>query len=265
VAADSDKGSPAVEVRLRPAGTLTGRVAGPDGKPLRGVLVQVDRLTGHGRGRRSEGAGATVPTDARGRFTFAGLVPGERYEVQADPAGYTSASPDAFEAPAGGDHRLPDLVVSRADQSIAGVVLDPRGQALRGLQVRGYPSDAHLRESPHASTDGTGQFRLLGLPRGPVHLSVYGPAAGQEGPEPEPISLTVPAGKQDVRLIRFPLTTAHPAPAAGKPAPSSPSASGSTAKARAKDAVLCATTSAAGSCCWPSSTTPGRRGGCWSD
>jgi protocatechuate 3,4-dioxygenase beta subunit len=81
-------------VRLEPLGTLTGRVLGPEGRPMVNVQVVVSlstRLADYkgiplelfvgGRGSLRERNRSTATTDTKGAFRIQGLIPGLKYEL----------------------------------------------------------------------------------------------------------------------------------------------------------------------------------------
>ena len=68
-----------------------------------------------------------------------------------------------------------------ADQSLSGVVVDPRGQGIGGVQV-GYERRPTARQNQSATglplvrqTDAQGRFRVTGLPRGAITLALRRP------------------------------------------------------------------------------------------
>jgi len=83
---------------LQPGGKLSGRVTGPDGKPLEGATVVAAAAEGNLFAMFREGGNGET-TDASGRYAFEGLPAGVRYNVTARKAGLTDgdAGPIAIE------------------------------------------------------------------------------------------------------------------------------------------------------------------------
>jgi beta-lactamase regulating signal transducer with metallopeptidase domain/protocatechuate 3,4-dioxygenase beta subunit/5-hydroxyisourate hydrolase-like protein (transthyretin family) len=75
-----------VEIVLRPAGKITGRVLDDDGEPLAGGMLINDPYRGDSK-HSDRGSlitrqdGKPLATDAQGRFEFAGLLPGRKYSA----------------------------------------------------------------------------------------------------------------------------------------------------------------------------------------
>jgi hypothetical protein len=227
VAPPKDSKPVALEVKLQLTGSVAGRVLDEDKKPMpeTSVVLYMNFRISDYQGM-STSVGAPAATDQEGRFTIHGLVPGGQYNVQISPRkGYTGAWGTQFEAKSGETHQVPDSIIYQADQSIAGVVVDPSGKPLAGVQVNVWPNRPNVNIDQNAiQTDKEGRFRFANLPKGTIQLNAYRqPEPQSSGPVTvRSTSLRVEAGKQDIRMILVvpPARGADVAP--GKPAPEFP-------------------------------------------
>jgi protocatechuate 3,4-dioxygenase beta subunit len=222
-----------VEVKLQPTGRVSGRVLGDDQRPIANSYVQ---LLQHLPAAETKivfySAGTSVPTrvEQNGSFTLNGLVPGISYNVNVTAPGHAAAFGANFEGRAGQSQHLPDVILPRADLTISGTVLDPRGRPLPGVQVYGTPvrsggiSHSIRISGGQVFSDAEGRFRLTGIPAGPVRLSAYlAPADEPGGMVRTYAALLVEGGRQGVRLvIAGPDAESRPEAAAGKLAPEFP-------------------------------------------
>ena len=71
-----------VTFRMRPVGSISGTVTGPDGDPLAGVNVSL-LVAGHNRRKPRYGQSQGAQTDARGRYRIGGL-PAGKYVLMAN-------------------------------------------------------------------------------------------------------------------------------------------------------------------------------------
>jgi hypothetical protein len=70
--------------RLRPWGTVSGRLVDRDGRPRPGVVLSYQDSY-HGRRPFAQAFPKDVTTDSSGRFTFVGLVPDQEYAIKLVP------------------------------------------------------------------------------------------------------------------------------------------------------------------------------------
>lgn len=153
-------------VALAPAGALTGRVVGPEGRPIAKATVRVSAP-------RQQ---VSARTDAEGDFRLEGLVIGTRYELATEARGF---------AP---DHRMLTLesvedleIVLEPGLAVTGRLVTEAGEPIGGATVvlaphqvdpraRGYSSAAQRELLPEAESDGEGRFRVGELPALPMVL-----------------------------------------------------------------------------------------------
>jgi protocatechuate 3,4-dioxygenase beta subunit len=217
-ARDSNK-PVAMEVKLLPGGSVAGRVVGEDGKPIPEALIQPQRFASSGSQIFRASIGRSVRTDRNGRYTIDGLMPGSRYKLQASLDGYSTMYGPRFDSPSGQVWQAPDIVLARANDSVAGVVLDGRGKPLAGVWVQAASlGRVNIRQPGAVYTDKEGRFRIAGLPKGATEVTT-----GRPGGRPnQPIRVAqarVPAGKQDIRLVLIEDNAGQPGATVGKPTP----------------------------------------------
>lgn len=220
-----------VEVRLQPTGRVTGRVLDESAKPIPKATVQLLQHVPDAETKivfYSTAGSIPITVERDGTFAIDALTPGMPYNVSVTAPGHASAFGTPFEGIAGETHRLADVVLPRADQTVAGTVVDPRGRPLAGVQVHGTPVRAGGIErsvrinSGQVFTDANGRFRLTGIPHGPVRLSAYVSPPGVNGERivRTHCALMVEAGQQKARLILAGPDVQSPVEAiVGKPAP----------------------------------------------
>ena len=182
---------PGIEVPPRTArldlGTLTldpglaieGRVTDPDGAPLPGAEVTLNRSFD------SFNAMGLVPprnatTGADGVFRFDDLRRGDHFDLRVERRGYVPATVPAVEAPA--PERL--TVELKPGRTLSGRVRGPAGEPVRnaGLSLREETSfqsplgvSTIMGPRPLGVTDENGKFQAEGVPPGTADLDVSAP------------------------------------------------------------------------------------------
>ncbi len=226
-----------MDFRLKQGGVVvTGRVL-HDGKPRASVVMKLMHTLGKAlpEGRGPGGGpdtssdpngyflGGEVKTDSDGRYRIGGLQSEERFlfEIQ-DPEGMTDNNwhhqfPWASEAVPQGqaDVELPDVNLVANNQSLRGVVVDPKGKTLArinvsaslvggGTIIRGLRNSPPWRDGPPTSvkTDDQGRFDLRGLPDLPLELTAYKQNAS--GEIKHETTIRPKLNQQDVRIVLDP-------------------------------------------------------------
>ncbi|HEX3130052.1 MAG TPA: carboxypeptidase-like regulatory domain-containing protein [Thermoanaerobaculia bacterium] len=158
-----------VELRLRRATRISGRVLDPQGRPAPGVLVTVV-LAGWSDDQIISYCGShpkyqLKATDDAGRFDFDQLESGW-FEVRV-----VDALPEVARVrrEAGRDPGEIEFVLSYARASLEGRVLDAAGQPVEGASVGVLGT---------VQTDATGAYRFTGLRPGKFLIHVRHPTAG---------------------------------------------------------------------------------------
>jgi carboxypeptidase family protein len=176
-----------------PAGRISGRVVvSGSTTPIAGAqVVLMPIFSGPPAGRMiPPGQPSSQLTDADGRFSFDGVVPG-RYRVNVQKAGFAADLPMSGTTPrppvavaAGQLLDMGDIALDRGG-AIAGRVLDPSGEPLADVRVmalrrlpRGRGAPALPPTSPPLmpvgqpnQTNDLGEFRIFGLPPGEYFVS----------------------------------------------------------------------------------------------
>jgi len=154
---------------LAPAGSVSGRVVGHDGKLIGRARIQLIMGSNGYMGMIDR---PTV-ADARGRFTIGLLPVGPKYKLLAAADGYGDEEREfTFKRP--GALTIKDVVLELADKVVAGVVVDANGQPVAGAKVsaRGRSMGMGWSTLKSAATDAAGRFEIKGLCKGEVSLSV---------------------------------------------------------------------------------------------
>jgi len=182
-------GTSEVRVVLERASAVTGTVQDAEGQPVPGVVVEALRpLTGESDEVR---VGETV-TGKDGGFRLPGLVPGLT-RLRWSAPGFLTGENRVFIAPA---EPLSLELLAERELSIAGLVLDREGGTIALVRIDAAPQAPGAR-ARRAWSALDGRFRVRGLPRGEVRLSLHAP----DGRVQEDRAY---AGAQDVKLVLGP-------------------------------------------------------------
>ncbi len=185
-----------------PAGSIAGRVFGPDGEPLEEVAVTLSASEAIAE-TRSFGVSGWQQTEEDGSFRFEGVAPGEYVITGGNSLWGRSAESEYGTAVAevtvvdGEVREGLELHVERA-AIITGTVLDPDGRPVSGASIFvRNESGALLEQWSMVVTDGAGRFRRTGLNSGTWTVSARrGRTASAES---RPIRLSA-GGKAHVQL-----------------------------------------------------------------
>ncbi|HET6881273.1 MAG TPA: carboxypeptidase regulatory-like domain-containing protein [Pirellulales bacterium] len=162
-----DQPTKPLTIELAPLAVAVGRVIDEDGRALVNAVVRrYDR-----QGRYSYVDSEPVATDRDGRFELPRLCPKAAYGLNISCDDYAGRQEAEFTAVSGETHVLGDIVLPRADQEIAGVLVDDLDEPVVGARVfaGGLPADPRFRSRTDTRlTDSQGRFRLIGLPKGEV-------------------------------------------------------------------------------------------------
>lgn len=216
------------------AGTasISGRVvvedaAGAAKQPARRVRVTLTELA-------RTMPGLTTTTDDTGAFSFTGL-PAGRFEIQAFRNAYlrTSYGASRPERPgtpivvkAGEAVTNLSMTIARGGV-ISGVVRDPRGRPVPGVNVRvlrlaynGLTGERTLgapSSGASTTTDDRGRYRAYGLPPGGYYVAVPGNDAGRSGGPGGPDDIRQITSEDVRRILQQPAGMPGATPVSGRP------------------------------------------------
>jgi protocatechuate 3,4-dioxygenase beta subunit len=153
-----------VEIVLKPAGRISGRVAGPDGEPVAGALVLAgtDTDSPFFKGPCPMPGHAQAHTGPDGRFVFFPLGPG-MFSISALKKDFIGAAPVAVEVQPGVDAEAPPLVLARGSAVTGRVVTADGSPAPATLVSLPAPDESYFLP---AIADGDGFYRIEGVPAG---------------------------------------------------------------------------------------------------
>jgi protocatechuate 3,4-dioxygenase beta subunit len=214
------------------AGTISGRVLGPDGRPVADAPVMwfaaqspTQALADATSGKKAAPAGQTR-TDADGRFQVAADPSSPPVSIRIEPAGLPWVELDGPYDPAE-TLRLPDLDLP-APQTVAGTVVASDGKPASGARVAVHQSARFERDETaifaEATTGLDGAFRIANAPPAPERLSVR--AAGWT---PAEQFLRADSGSLRIALERGASVSGTVLDASGRPAAGALVRSGSVA------------------------------------
>jgi hypothetical protein len=216
------------------AGSISGRilVAGADKQPARRVRVTLTELA-------RTMPGQTTTTDDTGAFSFTAL-PAGRFEIQAFKNAYLRSSygasrPERPGTPivlkAGEAVTNLSMTIARGGV-ISGVVRDPRGRPVPGINVRvlrlGYNALTGERtlgapsSGASTTTDDRGRYRAYGLPPGGYYVAVPGNDLGRSGGPGGADDLRQITSEDVRRILQQPAGIAGASPTGAKPVPAPP-------------------------------------------
>jgi protocatechuate 3,4-dioxygenase beta subunit len=150
-------------VTLEPASKVSGRVLGPDKKPVAGAVVNLTRTQSGGIGnqafkmimRESDNA------DDDGFFLFDNVSPGQ-ISLGAVASGWQEAEMDGVDVPQGKDVTGIEIPL-KAGSVVAGRVLGPDGRPAIGASLGLVKDDPEPFRFGGTVSDGDGNYRIEGL------------------------------------------------------------------------------------------------------
>jgi protocatechuate 3,4-dioxygenase beta subunit len=204
VVKDVRSGTKGLRITLRQGRTITGRVVGPDDRPVAGVRVHAMR----------EGSIQSAVSKRDGTFEIRGLEGGE-YRVNASPRGKVGLRGTVREGvPAGSTGLVLRLAVGL---TITGTVVDESGRPVAGAFVFASGTNARGEQRPAPSnaarTDEAGRFTITGVDEGSYDISVSVPNRRQT------MRVIARGGSRRIRLV---LEPGDPVPPPVEEAPPDP-------------------------------------------
>ena len=161
---DIDVDSPNASLRLEPGLILAGRVTDANGN---GIAKAETHLIFHA-GIMGRSMGQPVHTDIAGRFEIKGLPPGRNYSVTVVAKGYGTAGRDLGTMdPTVRKMDLGSFQLPKADQRIAGVVVDDEDKPVKGATISAYGNG---QPNVNGQTDAKGRFAFDQVCAGPINI-----------------------------------------------------------------------------------------------
>lgn len=200
-----------LDIVLKPALTLAGRVEDVRGKSLVNTPITVLLKAGNGYSQINEQMSFT---DARGRYEINSLPLDAQYLIIVNAPGHGSKQQPVQNNSATNRLVLPPFVLKLADQVLAGRVLDLNDKPVSGIMVQ---LNGDGQPNGNTTTDSHGQFHLQ-VCSGQINLFAYSQYGGGNA------QTTATAGDTNV-VIRLRSQSGFPRPAPrhtllkGKPLP----------------------------------------------
>ncbi|MBL9012751.1 MAG: carboxypeptidase regulatory-like domain-containing protein [Myxococcales bacterium] len=196
-----------VTITMAQGATVSGRVVDGAGKPVVGARVRV------GTAQRTMIAAPPRQgySDEKGAFEIGGLP---RRELVAVAIHETAASQSAPVDATRGDVSSITLTLD-VTGTIAGIVVDPRGQPVEGVQVSAGPNfrdsraapdmvNWRLRGFPRELTDAGGRFTLTGLAPGSYLVAAQPAHSASRGRQTFGEGTVAQTGQKDLRIVLEP-------------------------------------------------------------
>jgi hypothetical protein len=186
------------KIRLQALAAAKGKLVDEDGRPLSGIVVQSRTLAPSGAGRWSfEMPDASGISSADGNFEVPCLLPGMEYQLQFRADGYAYLQSEQFRTEVGFTQNMGTFTLAKADQSLAGIVVDANGKPQPNIRVNICEVGGKRIELPgqdNMLTDGEGRFCFVGLARGKLQIFIRN--------ENAPLNvIDTEAGREDVKLV----------------------------------------------------------------
>jgi protocatechuate 3,4-dioxygenase beta subunit len=206
-----------VQLKLMPGETLTGKVIGPDGKPIADAGVSV-QFCGSSWSTTFQGA-ATVSTDDNGVYTVTALPPEHRYSISVSgPKGYGTGQAGIEALDDLKSITVPDIALKLANLSTSGKVVDVDDKPVEGVRIQCYGSG---QPSANVVTDKEGKFTFDAVCEGRLTLHAY----RQKGGEYLYANVNTEGGAKDIAVVLSPQgsqgrsAVKRPSPLAGRALP----------------------------------------------
>lgn len=189
-AVELEEGTETLEVELGPGAVFAGRVLDLDGEPIPDATVSVILKSGYWSSPVDREAAAT---DEEGVYRVTGLAADLIYRVRAEAEGF---GPDSIEAaclePSTNPVEVADIVLKRADLSVAGTVIDEDEKPIAGVEIH---VSGNGQPSRRTKSDAEGKFTIEGICAGRVHLFAQPRGDRAHG------SASAEAGARDVQIV----------------------------------------------------------------
>jgi len=166
-----------MDLRLQPGLTLSATVLDSDGKPIPSATATLMITTFFESGSMNYSLNLPpTSADAKGLIEIKTLPPGMQYGVTIGAKGYGTMTARAQAGETEGTNFVfPDVVLRKADRTLAGQVVGANGKGVAGANVsisgQGQPN-------ANATTDAKGRFAFEAVCEGPVQVSASSQSGG---------------------------------------------------------------------------------------
>ena len=174
------------DIELQPVVCLVGQVT-LDGQPFAEMPITLSVGYENEDNTISNFIASSATTDGSGRYRLSGVLPGQRYSIEIEPAipalapGWKHQTPfiPLLPADASGELELEEMKLVRLTQSVSGRVVDELGNPVKGASVSADMADhrqlARFGDYPPPwdTTDDEGRFEITHLPAEPIKLMAY--------------------------------------------------------------------------------------------
>jgi protocatechuate 3,4-dioxygenase beta subunit len=158
-------------LELRNGGSVSGRVVGPDGRPVQSFSIGVESIEVDGpRPYQPSTAGLKEINDSAGRFAFESLRPGT-YWFRAQTARFASASSASVVVRAGRESSGVTIRVGQAGSVSGEITNSNTGRPVAGASVTIFDPTSPF-ETNQTRTDSSGRYALDGVAPGRRSLRV---------------------------------------------------------------------------------------------
>jgi hypothetical protein len=182
-----------VNIVLKPASTLAGRITDPNGQPIPVARIQLITLLLNWQVR----IGNELITDTNGHFEISAVPPflkEDMYRIKVNAAGYCPVRFDGISL--GKDSSLSPFVLHPLNMSISGVVVDADGKPIPNKAVNlGGPDGGRGQPDKGIMTNADGRFIFNRISKGPLRLQAGWASDDDEG------FLDAQAGDKEVKIV----------------------------------------------------------------
>jgi hypothetical protein len=191
-AVELDPSAETVDVTLVPGAILVGKVVDVDGKGIPKAKLSLTFWTST--------IGYGMPENARldptGHYEIRAVPPGHRYSVNASAEGYGKRYTRVTTGGAGNERiEVEPLVLSVANLSASGVVIDGLDQPISGIRIYAYGNGQPTRET---FTDTNGRFTIENICAGQLNIQAN---SDRRAPRRLHGRATVKGGATDIRIV----------------------------------------------------------------
>jgi len=183
-----------VRVTLKPALAVSGRITDPNGVGIPAARVALDLRAS----QELSPYGPEVIADSQGGFELAAVVPpgGDvEYRISVSACGYGTRLYQriSIAGEPGPRVQIDPIILSPADQSVTGIVVDAEGNPVAGM-----PMAVHGAKQPsrYPVTDSEGRFVVRRVCKGPLRIQ-----AGFSRVREETGTLEAESGDRDVKVV----------------------------------------------------------------